>query len=177
MQYYKLIKIGEFKIKSADFKILPAQKQIFSQIRTLQVRAYAIHAITKLSNKGNFFHKIALKRCVRFDHDNWYVNMELPFFPTEIEARRELSHVGLISKNHYHPQTIQFDVLEDPRWQANIEKKTRPFLFRSLKTFFSKTEARFITHEIITGFSMPQIIPGLTVPVKTQNTNIMSSTH
>ena len=139
MQYYKLIKIGEFKIKSADFKILPAQKpKILSQNRTLQVRAYAIHAITKLSNKGNFFHKIALKRCVRFDHDNWYVNMELPFFPTEIEARRELSHVGLISKNHYHPQTIQFDVLEDPRWQANIEKKQGRFCLDRYRRFFPK---------------------------------------
>ena len=39
MQYYKLIKIGESKIKPADFKILPAQEQIFSQIRRLQVRA------------------------------------------------------------------------------------------------------------------------------------------
>ena len=32
MQYYKLNRIGECKIKPADFQILPAQVQIFSQI-------------------------------------------------------------------------------------------------------------------------------------------------
>ena len=37
MQYYKINKIGECKIKAANFKILPAQVHIFSQIRTLQV--------------------------------------------------------------------------------------------------------------------------------------------
>ena len=41
--------------------------------------------------------------------------MERPFFPTEIEARRKLARVGLISKHHYRPQMIQFDVLDDPR--------------------------------------------------------------
>ena len=40
--------------------------------------------------------------------------MERPFFPTEFEARRELARVGLISKHNYHPQIIQFDVLDDP---------------------------------------------------------------
>ena len=81
MQYYKLNKIGECKIKPADFKTLPAQVQLFSQIRTLQVRAYDIHA--KLRDKENFCHKIALKRGFRFDHDHWCVNnMERTFFPT-----------------------------------------------------------------------------------------------
>ena len=122
MQYYKLNKICECKIKLADFKILPPRVQIFSQIRTLQVRAFAIHA--KLSDKESFCHKIALKRGFRFDHDNWYVNnMERPLFPTEIEARRELARIGLISKNHYRPQMIQFEILDDPHWQANIEEK------------------------------------------------------
>ena len=79
------IKFGECKIKPADFQILPAQVQTFSQIRTLQVRAYAIHA--KLSDNESFCHKISLKRGFRFDHNNWYVNnMEKPLFPTEIEA-------------------------------------------------------------------------------------------
>ena len=137
MQYNKLNKVGECKIKPADFKILPAQVQIFSQMQTLQVRAFAIHA--KLSNKESFCHKIGLKRGFRFDHDNWYVNnMERPFFPREIEALRELARVGLISKNHQRPQMIQFDVLDDPRWQANIEEKQgrfclvryRPFSFQ-----------------------------------------------
>ena len=72
MQYYKLNKIGECKIKPADFQIFPAQVQIFSQIHTLQVRAYAIHA--KLNDKENFCQKISLKRGFWFDHDNWYVN-------------------------------------------------------------------------------------------------------
>ena len=97
MQCYKLNKIGGSKIKPADFKILSAQVQIFSQTRTLQVRAYAIHA--KLSDKESFCQKISLKRGFRFNHDNWNVNnMERPFFPTESEARRELARVGLISK-------------------------------------------------------------------------------
>ena len=86
MQYYKLNKFGECKIV-----------QIFSQIRTLRVRAYAIHA--KLSAKERFDKKIALNRGFRFDHDNWQVNrMERIFFPTDIEARRELARVGLICK-------------------------------------------------------------------------------
>ena len=72
MQYYKLNKIGKCKIKPADFQILPAQVQILSQIRTLQVRAYAIHA--KLSDKESFCLKIPLKRGFRMDQDNWYVN-------------------------------------------------------------------------------------------------------
>ena len=102
MQYYKLNKIGECKIKLADFQILPAQVKIFSQIRTLQVRAYVIHA--KPSDKESFCPKLVLKRGFRFDHDNWYVNkMERTLFPIEIEARRELGRVGLISKHHYHP--------------------------------------------------------------------------
>ena len=102
MQYYQLNKIDECKFKPADFKILPAQVQIFSQIRTLIVHAYAIHA--KLSDKESFCHKIALKRGFRFDHDNWYVNnMERPFFPTKIAARRELARVGFISKHHHRP--------------------------------------------------------------------------
>ena len=64
--------------------------------------------------------------------------MERPFFPTEIEARRELSRVDLTNKNHYHHQMIQFDVLDDPRWQAYLEEKqgcfrldcNRPFFFQ-----------------------------------------------
>ena len=126
MKHYKLNRIGECKIKPADFQILPAQVHIFSQIRTLQVRAYAIHA--KLSDKESFCHKISLKLVYRFDHDNWYVNnMERLFFPAEIEARRELARIGLISKHHYYPQMIQFDVLDNPRCQAKIEEKQGRF--------------------------------------------------
>ena len=76
MHYYKLNKICECKIKPADFKILPAQTHFFSQIRTLQVPAYAMHA--KVSDNESFCHK----RGFRFDHDNSYVNnMQQPFFP------------------------------------------------------------------------------------------------
>ena len=137
MQYYKLNKIGECKIKPAHFQIFPAQVQIFSQIRRLQVRAYAI--LAKLSDKECFCHKISLKRGFRFDHDNWYVNnLERLFFPSEIEAHRELARVGLNSKHHYRPQMIHFDVLDDPHWQAKIEEKRgrfrldryRPFAFQ-----------------------------------------------
>ena len=64
--------------------------------------------------------------------------MERIFFPTKIEARRELARVGLISKDLYRPQMIQFDILDDPSWQANIEEKRglfqldryKPFAFR-----------------------------------------------
>ena len=134
MQYYKLNKIGECKIKPADFQNLPAQVQNFSQILTLKVQAYAIH--TKLSDKESFCHKIVLKRGFRFDHDNWYVNnMERPFFPTEIEARRELARVGLRNKEHYHPQLIQFDILDDPRWQSNIESKQGRFQLDRYRPF------------------------------------------
>ena len=60
MQYYKLNKIVEYKIKPADFQILPAQLQIFLKIRKFQVRAYAIHA--KLSDKERFVTKSHLKQ-------------------------------------------------------------------------------------------------------------------
>ena len=137
MHYYKLNRIGEYQIKPADFQILPAQVHIFSQIRIMQVRAYAIHA--KLSDKETFFHKISLKRGYRFDHDNWYVNnMERPFFPTEIEARRELTRIGLISRHHFYPQIIQFYVLDDPRWQANIEEKQGRYYFNRYRPFAFK---------------------------------------
>ena len=53
--------------------------------------------------------------------------MERPFFRTEIEAHRELVRVGLISKRYYRSRIIQFDVLDDPPWQANIEGKQGRF--------------------------------------------------
>ena len=53
--------------------------------------------------------------------------MERPFCPTEIEARRGLARIGLISKYQYHPQIIQFDVLDNPRWQAKIQAKKAVF--------------------------------------------------
>ena len=96
--------------------------QILEQTQTLRVRTYVIH------DKESFCHKMALQRGFRFDHDNWYINnMQRPFFPTEKEARRELARVDLISKHHYHPQIIQFDVFDDPRWQATLEAKQGRF--------------------------------------------------
>ena len=60
----------------------------------MRLRYYA-----KLSDKESFCRKIALKRGFRFDHVKWYINnMKRPFFATEIEARREVARVGLISK-------------------------------------------------------------------------------
>ena len=53
--------------------------------------------------------------------------MERPFFPTEIDTRRELASIELITKRHYHPQLIPFGLLNDPRWQANIEAKQSHF--------------------------------------------------
>ena len=61
--------------------------------------------------------------------------MERPFFPTEIEAGRERARIGLISKQHYRPQMIQFDVLDDPSWQANIEEKQGRFRFDRYRPF------------------------------------------
>ena len=61
--------------------------------------------------------------------------MERPFFPTEIEARRERARVGLISKHLYQQQIIQFDVLDDPLWQANIEAKQGPFQLDRYRPF------------------------------------------
>ena len=125
--------------------------KILSKIRTLQVRAYAIQA--KLSDKENVCHKTALNRGFRFDHDNRYVNnMEKLFFPTEIEARREIARVGLISKHHYDPQMTQFDVLDDSRWQANIEAKQgrfqldryRPFSFQHGSMVYSPRDLEWI---------------------------------
>ena len=114
------------RLKLTKFQTFPAQVLIFSQIRSLQVRAYAIK--TKLSDKENFCHKISLKRGFVFDHDNWYIKkMERRFFPTKIEAHTELARVAFISKHHYHLQMKQFNVLNDPRWLANIEAKQSCF--------------------------------------------------
>ena len=89
----------------------------------------------KLATKKAFVTK-SLKRGFRFCHYNWYVNnMEGPFFPTKIEARRELARIGLISEQHYHPQIIQFDVLDDPRWQANVEAKQGRFELDRYRSF------------------------------------------
>ena len=63
--------------------------------------------------------------------------MNKPLIRKEIEARRELARVVLISNHHYHPQMIQFDV-RDSRRQANTEAKQgcfqldryRPFAFQ-----------------------------------------------
>ena len=46
-----------------------------------------------------------------------------PFFPTEIEARREIDGIGLVNKQHYQKQLIEIDLLDDPQWQANIDAK------------------------------------------------------
>ena len=54
------------------------------------------------------------------------------------KLKLKVARVGLISEYHYRPQMIQFDVLDDPRWQANIEEKQgrfqldryRPFAFQ-----------------------------------------------
>ena len=67
--------------------------------------------------------------------------MERPFFPTEIKACREVARIGLICKNLYRPQMIQFDVLDDPRWQANIGEEQGRFSLDRYRTFFSYTEA------------------------------------
>ena len=69
--------------------------------------------ILNLATKKTFVTKLHLKEASGLITINWYVNnMERPFFPTEIEACKELARLGLISKHHYHPQVTQFDVLD-----------------------------------------------------------------
>ena len=80
MQYYKLNKISEGKIKSAEFQILPIQIAIFSQFRTIQIQAFA--SCAKLNNKETFCQKILRKK--RFDHNNV---IERPFFTEEVVTR------------------------------------------------------------------------------------------
>ena len=53
--------------------------------------------------------------------------MERHFFLTEIEARRETARSCLINEHHYQTKIKQFDVLNDPRWQADIEAKEGRF--------------------------------------------------
>ena len=53
--------------------------------------------------------------------------MERPFLSTEIEARRKIAGLGLVRKHPYQPQMIQFDVFNDPLWQANIEAQQGNF--------------------------------------------------
>ena len=61
--------------------------------------------------------------------------MERTFFPTEIEACKELARFGLISEIPYDPQIIRFDVLNDPSWQAYIESKQDRFQINRYRLF------------------------------------------
>ena len=100
----------------------------------LNTSSTRIHA--KPSGKENFLPQNLTNRSFRFDHDNWYVNnIGRLLFPTEIGARRELAHLALVSKHQYHPETIEFDVLNNQRWQANIKPKEARFQTRSLSPF------------------------------------------
>ena len=72
--------------------------------------------------------------------------------PQKKEARRENARVRLISKTHYQPQMTQFDVLDDPRWQAKIEEKQggfrldrfRPFAFQHGSTVHNPSDHNWI---------------------------------
>ena len=59
--------------------------------------------------------------------------MERPFFPTESEARRELTRIGLIDKSHYHPQKYSLTYLMILTGNQEL-KKTRSFPIRPLQT-------------------------------------------
>ena len=147
MQFYNPNNFGDRRIKPVDFQILPARLFIFSKIRTIQVRAYTKHA--KLGDRDFFRHKISPKRDFRFDRYSFCVNkMERPFFSIEIETRRDLARLGLVSRHHYHPQMKKIDIPNDPRWRTNIEAtqsrfqldRYRPFAFkhRIIAKFLSK---------------------------------------
>ena len=53
--------------------------------------------------------------------------MERLFFHAEIEARRELARIDLKNKQHHRPNLIQFDLLNNQCWQANVEAKQGRF--------------------------------------------------
>ena len=74
---------------------------------------------------------------------------------------------------------IQFDVLNDPSWQANTEAKQgrfqldryRSFAFQHGNMVYNPRDRTMI------GSRMPRINHGLIVQVKILNTNIMSIVH
>ena len=78
--------------------------------------------------------------------------MEKNFFPTEVEARRELTRVVLVSKHHYHAQMIKCNVLNDQRWQTNIAAKQghfqldryRPIAFQQRNTVYNLRDLEWI---------------------------------
>ena len=159
MQYYKLNKIGECKIKPADFQFLPAQASIFSQIRTLQVRADAIYA--KISDKENFGRKISLNRGFRFNQDNWNVNsLERPFFPTDIEARWQLARHVLLSK--------WYSLTYLATHACRLIYKPNKAVFNSIAIaiLHSDTEIWYRIYGTTNSLQNREIILGLTVPKK-----------
>ena len=103
--------------------------------------------------------------------------MERPFFPTDIEACRELARVGLISKHHHTPQMIHFDVLNDPLWQANIEEKQGRFRLDRYRSFAFQHGSMVYNPRDRNWIPNATDNPWANCPVKTQNTNITSSTH
>ena len=102
--------------------------------------------------------------------------MERPFFPTEIEARRELTRVCLIHRDHYYPQK-KINLMYLMTLIGNLKSKKNKVDSSSTDTdpLLSNMVAWFIIHMITIGYQMPQIILGLTVPVKVPNTNTTSS--
>ena len=78
--------------------------------------------------------------------------MERLLFPTEIEVLVEIARVGLVSKHHYNAQMIVFDVLNNPRWHADIEAKQsrfqlyryRPFAFQNVSMVYNSRDLEWI---------------------------------
>ena len=62
----------------------------------------------------------------------------IAFLSRRLELR-EFAKISLVNKHHYALQLIQFDSVNDPRWQAHIERKQeclqldryRPSLFNT----------------------------------------------
>ena len=133
------IKLAKVRLRRP---ILKSFSPKYKSIHKFELYKYALTPYTLNLATRKIFVKIALKRGFRFDHDNWYVNnIERPFFPTEIKARRELARFGLISKNHYRPQMIQFDVLDDPRWQGRFRLvRYRPFAFQHISMVYNSRD-------------------------------------
>ena len=49
--------------------------------------------------------------------------MEKPLLSTEIEIRYELERIGIVKNIKKHTNLENCDLLNDPRWQAKVERK------------------------------------------------------
>ena len=131
------INLGNLKSSRPIFKSSPPKYKSFHKFEHYKYahRPYALNLATREVFVTNFHSKVALGLITIFGMLTIW--KDLIDGKTDIEACRKLTR-WFRSKHHYRPQMIQFDVLDDPRWQANIEEKQsrfrldrhRPFAFQ-----------------------------------------------